>query len=168
MCNESTEPIYVTKNGYGDMVLMSMKAYEEKLMMLELYEKLAIAEEEVKTGRQKMALLRCKSCGKSTMYNITITDRADRELSDILEYLSVQLQNPTAATAFVEEVLSVYEALKHTPYMYELSHNLRLHRMGYHKVVIKNYVMLYRVDEQTQCVYVLHFFYGARQYEKLI
>ena len=39
MCNESTEPIYVTKNGYGDMVLMSMKAYEEKLMMLELYEK---------------------------------------------------------------------------------------------------------------------------------
>ena len=64
-----------------------------------------------------MALLRCKSCGKSTMYNITITDRADRELSDILEYLSVQLQNPTAATAFVEEVLSVYEALKHTPYI---------------------------------------------------
>ena len=51
MCNESTEPIYVTKNGYGDMVLMSMKAYEEKLMMLELYEKLAIAEEEVKNGK---------------------------------------------------------------------------------------------------------------------
>ena len=47
MCNESTEPIYVTKNGYGDMVLMSMKAYEEKLMMLELYEKLAIAEEAI-------------------------------------------------------------------------------------------------------------------------
>lgn len=53
MCNESTEPIYVTKNGYGDMVLMSMKAYEEKLMMLELYEKLAIAEEEVKNVKTK-------------------------------------------------------------------------------------------------------------------
>ena len=53
MCNESTEPIYVTKNGYGDMVLMSMKAYEEKLMMLELYEKLAIAEEEVTNGKTK-------------------------------------------------------------------------------------------------------------------
>ena len=52
--------------------------------------------------------------------------------------------------------------------MYEFSHNLRLHRMGYHKVVIKNYVMLYRVDEQAKTVYVMHFFYGARQYEKLI
>ena len=53
MCSESTEPIYVTKNGYGDMVLMSMKAYEEKFMMLELYEKLAIAEEEVKNRKTK-------------------------------------------------------------------------------------------------------------------
>ena len=66
------------------------------------------------------------------MYNITITDSADQELSEILDYLSVQLQNPAAATTFVEEVLSVYEALKHTPNMYELSHNLRLHRMRYH------------------------------------
>ena len=102
------------------------------------------------------------------MYNITITDSADRELSEILDYLSVRLQNPAAATAFVEEVLSVYEALKHMPNMYELSHNLRLHRMGYRKVVMKNYIMLYRVEESSQTVYVLHFFYGARQYEKLV
>ena len=25
MCNATNEPIYVTKNGYGDMVIMSMK-----------------------------------------------------------------------------------------------------------------------------------------------
>ena len=25
MCSESKEPIYITKNGYGDMVLMSLK-----------------------------------------------------------------------------------------------------------------------------------------------
>ena len=55
MCSESTEPIYITKNGYGDMVLMSMKAYEEKLMLLELYEKLARAEEDVKAGKTKDA-----------------------------------------------------------------------------------------------------------------
>ena len=24
MCNASREPIYITKNGYGDMVIMSM------------------------------------------------------------------------------------------------------------------------------------------------
>lgn len=30
ICNESNEPIFITKNGYGDMVIMSMKAYEEQ------------------------------------------------------------------------------------------------------------------------------------------
>ena len=51
MCSESKEPIYITKNGYVDMVLMSMKAYEEKFAVLELYEKLEKAEEEIKAGK---------------------------------------------------------------------------------------------------------------------
>lgn len=51
MCNESNEPIYITKNGYGDMVLMSMKAYEEKMWLLDVYAKLDKAEDEVKNGK---------------------------------------------------------------------------------------------------------------------
>ena len=65
MCNESNEPIYITKNGYGDMVIMSMKAYEEKMYLLDVYAKLADAEEEVRTGqvtepRQSLKALRAK------------------------------------------------------------------------------------------------------------
>ena len=37
MCQESNEPVYITKNGYGDMVIMSMKAYEEKMLMLPVW-----------------------------------------------------------------------------------------------------------------------------------
>lgn len=50
MCSESTEPIYITKNGYGDMVLMSMRVYEEKLQLLDVYAKLAEAEEDIQAG----------------------------------------------------------------------------------------------------------------------
>ncbi|MFR5558477.1 MAG: type II toxin-antitoxin system Phd/YefM family antitoxin [Veillonella atypica] len=28
MCKESNDPIFVTKNGYGELVIMSMEAYE--------------------------------------------------------------------------------------------------------------------------------------------
>ena len=28
LCHESGEPVYVTKNGYADMVIMSVEAYE--------------------------------------------------------------------------------------------------------------------------------------------
>lgn len=50
-CHAADEPIFITKNGYGDMVIMSMKMYEEKMAMLDVYGKLAAAEEEVVKGR---------------------------------------------------------------------------------------------------------------------
>jgi PHD/YefM family antitoxin component YafN of YafNO toxin-antitoxin module len=51
MCQEATEPIYITKNGYGDMVIMSVKMYGEKLYMLDIYNKLATAEAQVAKGK---------------------------------------------------------------------------------------------------------------------
>ncbi len=51
MCKESDEPIFITKNGYGDMVIMSMEVYKEKMFMLDVYDKLMAAEEEIKTGK---------------------------------------------------------------------------------------------------------------------
>ena len=45
------EPIYVTKNGYGDMVIMSMETYEKANFFNHLYEKLALAEADLKAGR---------------------------------------------------------------------------------------------------------------------
>ena len=51
MCSESPEPIYITKNGYGDRVIMSMKVYEEKMFMADVYFKLAEAEAEVREGK---------------------------------------------------------------------------------------------------------------------
>ena len=55
MCNESMEPVYITKNGYGDMVIMSMEAYEERMRMLDVYTKLSQAEEEIKAGKTRKA-----------------------------------------------------------------------------------------------------------------
>ena len=50
MCSESKEPVYITKNGYGDMVIMSMEAYEHQQIMNEVYAKLATAEVQHEAG----------------------------------------------------------------------------------------------------------------------
>ena len=49
-CHETAEPIFVTKNGYGDMVIMSMEAYEHQQIMNEVYAKLATAEVQHEAG----------------------------------------------------------------------------------------------------------------------
>ena len=51
LCHASDEPIFVTKNGYGDMVIMSMKAYEEKMLMLDVHNKLIAAEKQLTEGK---------------------------------------------------------------------------------------------------------------------
>lgn len=46
---ETGEPVFLTKNGYGDMVVMSIEAYEKKLFESEIYFKLKEAELEAKS-----------------------------------------------------------------------------------------------------------------------
>ena len=50
-CHKSNEPIYITKNGYGDMVIMSMEIYENIMRLLSLYKDIELSEEQVKNGQ---------------------------------------------------------------------------------------------------------------------
>jgi len=44
------EPIFLTKNGVGDMVVMSLEYYEKQLARIELYQKLNEARTEIENG----------------------------------------------------------------------------------------------------------------------
>ena len=44
--HETMQPVFLTKNGFGDMVVMSMEAYENMQFESEVYSKLMEAERE--------------------------------------------------------------------------------------------------------------------------
>lgn len=46
MAKETQEPIYITKNGEGDLVLMSIDAFEKREQLIRLREKILQAEQE--------------------------------------------------------------------------------------------------------------------------
>ena len=50
LCNNTGEPVFITKNGYGDMVLMSLKTYEEQCYAGYVRRKLAEAERSIAAG----------------------------------------------------------------------------------------------------------------------
>ena len=52
--------------------------------------------------------------------------------------------------------------------MYAECQDKRLRAEGYRKIVIKNYVLVYKLDEASKTVNVLRFFYGAQDYVKSI
>lgn len=47
LCHSCGEPIFITKNGYGDMVLMSNETYERELAAAEIFRKLLIAQRQI-------------------------------------------------------------------------------------------------------------------------
>ena len=53
VCHEEGEPVFLTKNGRGDMVVMSIEQYEKQQALLELYKKLGKAETESKNEASK-------------------------------------------------------------------------------------------------------------------
>jgi len=46
LCSKEKEPIFITKNGLGEFVVMSIALYEEQRARLDLYQKLQEAEQE--------------------------------------------------------------------------------------------------------------------------
>lgn len=49
-CHKEAEPVYITKNGKGDLVVMSLAYFEQIQAKLDLYDKLAVAEVERANG----------------------------------------------------------------------------------------------------------------------
>jgi len=47
ICHNTKEPVFITKNGYGDLVIMSIETYEKQFAMSEIYKKLNLAEKQV-------------------------------------------------------------------------------------------------------------------------
>lgn len=55
MCHKTDEPIYITKNGYGDMVIMSMEIFENTMSRLSMYQDIERSEAQITSGEVKDA-----------------------------------------------------------------------------------------------------------------
>ncbi len=69
LAHESKEPIYITKNGEGDLVVLSIEAYEEREKMLEHRAKILAAEAARLAGAPTYTLEESKKKLKEKYYH---------------------------------------------------------------------------------------------------
>lgn len=50
-CHEYNEPVFITKNGKGDLAVMSMETYEEMLGRFELYSRIQKGMQDIENNR---------------------------------------------------------------------------------------------------------------------
>jgi len=49
-CHNYREPVFITKNGQGDLAIMSMERYDELMSRLELYQAIEIGMKQIENG----------------------------------------------------------------------------------------------------------------------
>lgn len=52
ICHEQDEPVYLTTNGEGDLVVMSINHYERLKSQIDLFEKLGVAQAQSAAGKK--------------------------------------------------------------------------------------------------------------------
>lgn len=65
LCHKTEGPVFITKNGYGDMAIMSMEIYESMVQQLAMYQELELSgrqaeEGQVREARTSLAEMRTK------------------------------------------------------------------------------------------------------------
>ncbi|MEK9137316.1 MAG: type II toxin-antitoxin system prevent-host-death family antitoxin [Bacteroidota bacterium] len=52
ICHEKDEPVYLTTNGEGDLVVMTIDHYERLKAQIDLFEKLGVAQAQSASGKK--------------------------------------------------------------------------------------------------------------------
>ena len=99
-------------------------------------------------------------------YKVSIGEQAEAQLSELYHYIRDALQAPRTADNMLTLLEKEIRSLSFFPNRYELTEEEPWHSLGVHKVTVKNYLVYYLVDEETQTVYVTAVIYGGRDQAK--
>jgi len=102
------------------------------------------------------------------LYKLTFLPIAEKDMVEIVRYISLDLANPTAAEHLAASFIEGAEKLLAFPYANPLYLPIRPLKHEYRKLIMQNYMMLYRVDEFTKTVIIARVVYAKCDYNKLL
>ena len=170
--HETAQPVFLTKNGYGDMVVLSMEAFENLQFESEVYFKLQEAEKEAELTDQRYSskdvLKAMKDAIGGERVVLEYLPVARKDMIEIVRYISRELQNPDAADRLAVELVNAAESVLTFPYAAPAYQPIRSLKHEYRKILVQNYLMFYWVDEEERLVTVARVVYAKRDYGRLL
>nr|WP_317398506.1 type II toxin-antitoxin system RelE/ParE family toxin [uncultured Gemmiger sp.] len=102
------------------------------------------------------------------MYKLEYLPVARKDMLEIVQYISRKLQNPDAANRLAVELVNAAEGVLKFPYAAPAYHPIRPLKHEYRKILVKNYLMFYWVDEEKKLVTIARVMYAKRDYGRLL
>ena len=176
MCRKTAEPVFLTKNGEGDLVVMDIDTYNRWEKMLKLREELLAVEEDRMTGRvgctldeldayldDVIAEVQCMA--ENRKYKVIVSDRAKRMLGSHIRFMATVIYE--AAAAKKKELITAMRSLSQMPQRFPFFEEMYITPNKYHKMFIEKwYLILYQIQDDT--VYVDYILDCRKDYGWLI
>lgn len=97
-------------------------------------------------------------------YKVVITLIAYKETRKIYNYLTEELYAEKAAENLMKKIEIKIQMLKELPEIYSKVESADKFKRKYRKIIIKNYVILYFIDEKDATVVISHIYYAKSNY----
>ncbi|MDE5667028.1 MAG: type II toxin-antitoxin system RelE/ParE family toxin [Clostridia bacterium] len=93
-------------------------------------------------------------------YKSVILPQAEKDIDETLSYISNELENPQAAKNLLGHIIKTIEIVTEFPYsMPLLKNNLVTDKNEYRRADIDNFVIIYKVVEESKEVRIMAAFY---------
>ena len=99
------------------------------------------------------------------MYDVLISPAAKADLDEIIRYIVLELENPAAAQTLSNKVDERISDLEEMPSKFSFCKDPILRAQGYHAVTVNNYVLIYRILEESNAVWIVHAYHTLQDYE---
>lgn len=113
-----------------------------------------------------MPVLPWRVCGGSILdkYAVQLLSRAVRDLDEIYGYIARTLQEPGTAANLIGALEEGILSLEQMPFRCPERRTGSFAHQGYRQLFIKNYVIVFRVDEGKKQVVIVTVQYAKRQF----
>ena len=145
------EPIFITKNGYSDLVVMSAELYERFAQINRIDQAIYEAEAEVAEGAAPISLNDAKARLDGNYY-----------IDSIYAYIALEKLAPENEKSQTDRIWAAIESLDSFPSAHQDRQVGKYAGRGYKQLLIDNYMAIFKIDEQNKTVYVVTVQYQGR------
>ncbi len=97
-------------------------------------------------------------------YQIKITEECYEEMEQIYDYIANNLKADNSAYELLKSVRMKILKLGEMPKLYSIINKRNRTQSVYRRMIIKNYVVLYTVDDNEKIVYISHMYFKRKKY----
>jgi len=101
-------------------------------------------------------------------YRVDLSDSAEQDIRDIIRYISKELSVPKTAEAMLSTIEKSLDTLSTSPEIHPFVQDETLALSGFRKLIIKNYIAFYTVDDNNHIVNVIRVLYSRRDWQHII